>query len=1005
MLISAHYSTNTNPHVFEFIVAVFRNSAGKYWDFNFRVWRDSLYVSLGSNDINKNMYLHLADEAKDVGNIDPNMYVYTGTTIAPSCGYYVEAMRVVWDNSMRWWLQSEIVESFLGVPYVDPVVANAPPLTLSAQLGGALPFDMTKNFYRIEGITVSNDFIFVADPEMNRVVKLGKSDFSYIGAIGSGNNTSPLMVGGTWGAFSADELYRPSFVANDGTYLYVLETLGLRLEKRLMSDMSFVNSFGYYYVSLSAADMANMNAGTGLIDLLVNPEGICTDGTYLYVLDNCRVIKLLCSDLSFVAQHGSPGSGNDQFGKYGYVVPNSIAYNNGYVYVSDPQNLRIVKLNATDLTYVSQVSTGGSVGGYSFDRCVGYLFSDGIYLYTKFNDGVNDSRLEKRSLVDMSFIDEMKIENAVGQYTSDLDRNNVSTLRCVAFDSIDMYVSEDVAGDSYYEFVVVPGVGGQSKLQSGSNSRITVRNKSDFTQIMRRFGGAYVGDNEFNYPYGVACDNTYLYITDSKRHMIDKRLKSDLSLVTRIGTWGTTNNDFNNPKGITYYGGFLYICDYGNNRILKYDAATLSYIGQVSETAPLGIACDGTYVYVTSYTVYPALPSHRVIKRLASDLSFVAEIGGDPMSDNTHFNYPEGITSDGTYVFVGDKNRVTKRLCSDLSFVSQYGHDYTTFDNDTIDYPTAMANDNDNIYFTDFKQGQGSVSQRIMVRAKSDLSYVAKVGNLGMFPNNNPSSADIIPETSGICLDGDYVYFTELFYHQIQKRLKSVASGGFSVRNILVNQMNALNGSLLNRVVDAKDAFTDRLNAYNYTINRSVVTARDMYGYIYGMVGVMSTSDNFTVSNNQIFATIDNSVYFSGGRSIKISLTGIPPAGCKVVFANKADGNTVDLSRCGTVGFQVYSMVYGSYLKLRLSEDGTNWFETTAIVNSSIEWTRWEASIMGMASRSAVKYVEIEYMPAGASMNVSLIQNAYGLDAVNNPSIWIDNIEGVLSPLLNNYGG
>jgi len=133
-----------------------------------------------------------------------------------------------------------------------------------------------------------------------------------------------------------NQFYYPYDVITDGTYLYVADTYNNRIVKRLCSDLSYVAKIG--------------SQGSGN-DQFYYPSGITTDGTYLYVADmyNHRIVKRLCSDLSYVAKIGSYGSGNDQF-----YYPSGIIPYGTYLYIADTNNHRIVKRLCSDLSYVSK---------------------------------------------------------------------------------------------------------------------------------------------------------------------------------------------------------------------------------------------------------------------------------------------------------------------------------------------------------------------------------------------------------------------------------------------------------------------------------------------------------------------------------------------------------------------------------------------------------------------------------------------------------------------------
>ena len=52
------------------------------------------------------------------------------------------------------------------------------------------------------------------------------------------------------------------------------------------------------------------------------------------------------------------------------------------------------------------------------------------------------------------------------------------------------------------------------------------------------------GDDQFDQPYGVATDGTYIYVADTGNYRIVKRKASDLSFVSKIGTPGSGDDQF-----------------------------------------------------------------------------------------------------------------------------------------------------------------------------------------------------------------------------------------------------------------------------------------------------------------------------------------------------------------------------------------------------------------------------------------------------------------------------
>jgi len=136
----------------------------------------------------------------------------------------------------------------------------------------------------------------------------------------------------------------------------------------------------------------------------------------------------------------------------------------------------------------------------------------------------------------------------------------------------------------------------------------------------------------------------HVYVADTINARIVKRLKSDLSYVAKIGSFGTGNDGFNSPSGISADDTYVYVADTGNSRIVKRLKSDLSYVAKIGSagsgndqfSVPRGITVDDTHVYVAD------TGNSRIMKRLKSDLSYVAKIGSAG-SGNDQFSSPSGI--------------------------------------------------------------------------------------------------------------------------------------------------------------------------------------------------------------------------------------------------------------------------------------------------------------------------------------------------------------------------
>jgi hypothetical protein len=180
----------------------------------------------------------------------------------------------------------------------------------------------------------------------------------------------------------------------------------------------------------------------------------------------------------------------------------------------------------------------------------------------------------------------------------------------------------------------------------------------------------------FDEPYGITTDGTNLYVAESGEHKIRKIVISTGVVTTLAGTGSQGNENtapgtsarFYRPQGITTDGTNLYVSDYSNHRIRKIviDNGTVTTLAGSSSGStdnatgtsasfkkPRGITTDGTNLYVVG-------DNHR-IRKIVIDNGTVTTLAGSSsgFGDNAtgtsaSFNNPNGITTDGTNLYVTD---------------------------------------------------------------------------------------------------------------------------------------------------------------------------------------------------------------------------------------------------------------------------------------------------------------------------------------------------------------
>lgn len=204
-------------------------------------------------------------------------------------------------------------------------------------------------------------------------------------------------------------------------------------------------------------------------------------------------------------------------------------------------------------------------------------------------------------------------------------------------------------------------------------------------------------DVRFNQPTGITTDGENLYITDSHNHTIRRIVISSNAVTTLAGAPGAPGLTdavqgaarFNLPARITTDGTYLYVTDFNNKTIRKIViktgtvttiAGSAGIIGSTVSAAtgatarfnqPNGITTDGTNLYVTdsfNNTISKIVISNETT--FSGPVTMIAGTAGIAGSVNTvdatpvkvvSFDTPIGITTDGTSLFVADSQNNTIR--------------------------------------------------------------------------------------------------------------------------------------------------------------------------------------------------------------------------------------------------------------------------------------------------------------------------------------------------------
>ncbi len=235
------------------------------------------------------------------------------------------------------------------------------------------------------------------------------------------------------------------------------------------------------------------------------------------------------------------------------------------------------------------------------------------------------------------------------QYSGPVNIAMNLTLKAVAYES--GWADSDVCSSDYYvEDGVVTTLAGASYTMGNS----------DGTGGAARFYG----------PSGITTDGTNLYMADCYNGAIRK-------IVISTGAVTTLDGGFEEPQGITISGANLYVADTQNCTIRKIVISTKAvttlagagYPGSTDGTGsaasfyePFGITSDGTNLYVAD-TVNNTIRKIVISSAVVSTLAGTAGPAGsaDGTGSAARFNYPNGIATDGTNLYVADTNNNTIR--------------------------------------------------------------------------------------------------------------------------------------------------------------------------------------------------------------------------------------------------------------------------------------------------------------------------------------------------------
>jgi len=301
-----------------------------------------------------------------------------------------------------------------------------------------------------------------------------------------------------------------------------------------------------------------------------------------------------------------------------------------------------------------------------------------------------------------------------------------------------------------------------------------------------------VTSNLLTNPQGITDDGTNLYLTDSYNHKISELVVATGVLTTLAGSGSQGGMDgtgkaasFNRPDGITNDSRNLYVADTSNHKIRKIEISTgivTTLAGSGNQGAedgtgtaatfynPSGITTDGSNLYVSDQ-------ANHNIRKIVIDTGVVTTLAGsdgtgdaDGTGAAASFNYPAGITTNGSNLYVADayNHKIRKIVIASGTVTTVAGSGIQGGTDGTgkaasFNYPGGITTDGSNLYVVDY----GNHSVRKIVIATGIVTTVAGSGAIGEADGTGTAASFYYP--NGITSDGNNLFVADSTNQKIRR--------------------------------------------------------------------------------------------------------------------------------------------------------------------------------------------------------------------------------------------
>jgi sugar lactone lactonase YvrE len=547
------------------------------------------------------------------------------------------------------------------------------------------------------GITSDGYYLYVADTANQIVRKVDIATGEVTTLAGSVGET-----GSVDGTGSAARFAFPTDITTDGINLYVLDSQNQTVRKVAIATGAVTTLAG-------SAGQSGSSDGTGSAARFNSPEGLTVSGTSLYVADTgnstIRAVSTITGQVTTLAGSAGQTGYTDNTGSAArFDLPTHITNDGVNIYVVDKANhvIRVVTIATAAVTTLAGTPILETVNGMTVYE--GILYTSDFY-----DETINSILLSTGQMTTLAGNSGVKgSADGIGSAATFTAPSALTTV------GSNIYVTD-----------------------TDSN---TIRKVAIATGAVTTLAGSPPGTDGngpaalFNYPSDLTTDGTNLYVADTENYTIRRIAIATGAVTTLAGSVGVsaaadgvgTAANFRYPVGLTTDGANLFITDTIGNTIRKLVIAT----GQVTTMAgkdqwtgssdgtgtaalfdgPAGITTDGINLYVAD-------TDNSTIRKIVIATGQVTTLAGSPGVNDSfdaigpaaQFNYPCGITTDGTNLYVADTNNSTIRqvVIATRTVTTLAGSPGV---NGAVDgygsaaqfsYPTAITTDGTNLYVAD----------------------------------------------------------------------------------------------------------------------------------------------------------------------------------------------------------------------------------------------------------------------------------------------------------------